>query len=166
MYRSNYSDNLIQEENLLKKQSLIRAGASPRKSYDLYHDHLLDSFLGDELLPLASSAVVSLEDDKAQSLLSLLGADTTKEFYEAQWILLAPVFRRGEHLVLDDAVRLPIIKPEPIAKGAYGGVHRVEIHPDHLNLEASAFSLSQKVSRGSMKLPESMLTLNRILPTH
>ena len=117
--------------------------------------HLIGRALGDELLPLASSAVVSLEDDKAQSLLSLLGADTTKEFYEIQWILLAPVFRRGEHLVLLDAARLPIMKTEPIAKGAYGGVHRVKIHPDHLNLEESALSLSQKVSRGSMKLPES-----------
>ncbi|KAL9607071.1 MAG: hypothetical protein Q9167_007979 [Letrouitia subvulpina] len=102
--------------------------------------YLVEKDLGDDFLPLTSSAFLSQEGDKAHSLLALFGGDTKKEFFEIQWTLLTPVLNQGEHLVLNDAARLPIIDTEPIAKGAYGGVHRIKIHPDSLNLEGSKSS--------------------------
>ncbi len=110
-------------------------------------DALQDLMIGDELLPLANSATNSLEDNKPPLAFSKWDFDTRQRFFEIQWTLLAPVFLEGKHLKLDDDARLPFTHTEPIANGAYGGVHSVEIHRDHARFfEDFGSPVNQKVS--------------------
>ena len=108
---------------------------------------LIKEEIGDELLPLAISATNSLEDNKLPPAFSKWDFDTKQRFFEVQWTLLAPVFLRGKHLKLDDDARLPFTHTEPIANGAYGGVHSVEIHRDHARFyEDFGSPVNQEVS--------------------
>lgn len=109
------------------------------------HD-LIKEDMGDEFLPLAMSAINSPEDNKLGSVFFTWEIDTRKQLFELQWALLAPVFAEGSHPKLDDDVRLPFIKTEPIAKGAYGGVHCVEIHGDYERFEEPGSPMSRIVS--------------------
>ncbi|KAL9071967.1 MAG: hypothetical protein Q9161_003899 [Pseudevernia consocians] len=126
------------------------------RQLDVLQD-LIKEELGDELLPLANPATSSLEDNKLRSALSKWDLDTIKGFFEFQWTLLSPIFSEGKHLKLDDDAILPFIKSEPIANGAYGGVHCVEIHSDHEIFEKLRSPTSQKVS---LRSPEQLLAVN------
>ncbi len=108
---------------------------------------LIKEEIGDVLLPLANSATNSLEDNKPPLAFSKWDSDTRQRFFEIQWTLLAPVFLEGKHLKLDDDARLPFTHTEPIANGAFGGVHSVEIHRDHARFfEDFGSPVNQKVS--------------------
>ena len=107
---------------------------------------LIKEEYGDELLPLSNSAIDSVEDGKPGFPFSNWDSYTRDRFFEFQWTLLAPVFSEGEHLKLEFDVRLPFIETEPIAKGAYGGVHRVKIHSDHETFDRLRSPTQQKVS--------------------
>ncbi len=106
---------------------------------------LMEQTLGDGLLPLPESALISLKDDKLSSTFSQWGLDTRKQFFDFQWTLLAPVFSEGRHLKLGDDVRLPFIETTTIANGAFGSVHRVKIHGDHEKFEMLRLPSSQNV---------------------
>lgn len=99
---------------------------------DALHDFVKED-LGDELLPVADSALESLSDERLQAAFSNWDLDTRKQFSEVQWTVLVPVFSEAEHLKLDDNARLPFIETNTIASGSFGSVHRVEIHSDHDN---------------------------------
>lgn len=94
----------------------------------------IDRGLRDEDLPLAISMTGSMDDEHLKSAFSGWDLDARKQFADFQWTLLALIFLEGKHLKLHDETRLPFIKTKPIAKGAFGGVHRVEIHSDHERL--------------------------------
>jgi hypothetical protein len=100
----------------------------------------------DDVLPLAISVTGSLEDQKLYSAFSEWDLDARKHFEEFQWTLLAPVFSEGMHLKLHDNARLPFIKTERIANGAFVGVHLVEIHSDHKRLNRFGSHVTRKVS--------------------
>lgn len=93
--------------------------------------NLIKGGLRDEALPLAISVTGSLADENLHSAFSDWDIDARKQFVDFQWTLLAPIFSEGKHLKLDDDTPLPFIRTEPIASGAFGSVHRVEIHRDH-----------------------------------
>jgi hypothetical protein len=107
---------------------------------------LIKEGVRDDVLPLAISATSSLEDQKLYYAFSEWDLDARKHFEEFQWTLLAPIFSEGMHLKLHDDARLPFIKTEPLANGAFGGVHRVEIHSDHERLNSFGSHVTRKVS--------------------
>ena len=102
--------------------------------------------VGDELLPITSSAMDVLDNNKLRSIFSKWGLDTRKDFLDFQWTLLAPVFSEETHLKLDHGTRLPFLKTDAIAEGAYGEVHRVVIHRDHEKFRRPESPMSQEVS--------------------
>ena len=108
---------------------------------------LIKEGYGDEVLPLSNSAIDSVQG-KPGLPFSNWDSYTRDRFLEFQWTLLAPVFSEGEHLKLEFDVRLPFIETEPIAKGAYGGVHRVKIHSHHETFDRPRSPAQQKVSLG------------------
>lgn len=107
---------------------------------------LIEEGLGDEVLPIAVSVNGLPKDKKLQSAFSEWDLDTTKQFADFQWTVLAPVFSEGMHLKLHDDARLPFLRTKRIANGAYGGVHRVEIHCNHLNFMKFESPISTEVS--------------------
>lgn len=107
---------------------------------------LIEESLGDEVLPIAVSVDGLPKDKKLQSAFSEWDLDTRKQFADFQWTLLAPVFSEGMHLKLHDDARLPFIRTEPIANGAYGGVHSVEIHCNHSSFMKFESPMSTEVS--------------------
>lgn len=113
--------------------------------------YLIKEDLGDELLPVADSASESHSDKRLQAAFSGWDFNTRKQFSEIQWTVLAPVFSGAEHLKLDDNARLPFIKTNRIASGAFGSVHRVEIHRDHERFEKFGSPTSEKVGSRSSK---------------
>jgi hypothetical protein len=106
---------------------------------------LIKEGVRDDVLPLGISATSSLEDQKLYYAFSEWDLDARKHFEEFQWTLLAPIFSEGMHLKLHDDARLPFIKTEPLANGAFGGVHRVEIHSDHERLNSFGSQVTRKV---------------------
>ena len=102
--------------------------------------------LHDEILPLARPMPGSLEDENLDSIFSGWNLDTRRQFMDFQWTLLAPVFLQGEHLKLPDDARLPFMKTEVIANGAFGVVHRVEIHSDHARFDKLEMPVTKQVS--------------------
>ena len=111
-------------------------------------DALQDLFkedLGDELLPVAQSALESLSDKRLRAAFSKWDLNTRKGFCDFQWTVLVPVFSEAEHLMLDDNARLPFIETGRIASGAFGSVHRVQIHHDHEKFKKLGSPTSEKV---------------------
>lgn len=107
---------------------------------------LIKRGLRDEALPLAITSTGSLWDEQRHSAFSKWDLDARKRFVDFQWTLLAPTFSEGKHLKLHDDTPLPFIRTEPIANGAFGGVHRVEIHSDHERFDNFGSLTTRKVS--------------------
>lgn len=90
---------------------------------------------GDEFLPVVDAALISRSDKRLPAAFSEWDLDTRKRFSDIQWAVLVPVFSEAQHLKLDDNARLPFIKTDMIASGAFGTVSCVEIHRDHEQFE-------------------------------
>ena len=101
--------------------------------------HLVEQGFKDELLPLAASALLSPNDAEVHSAFSKWDLEFRKKFFDSQWTLLTPVFSEGQHLKLDDNVRLPFIETKRIANGIYN----VKIHSDHETFQGSGLTTSQ-----------------------
>lgn len=112
---------------------------------------LIKEDLEDKSLPLADSALTSLEDTKLRAAFSKWDLSTRKLFFEFQWTVIAPIFVEGCHYKLDDNARLPFIETKKIAQGGYGSVHRVKIHRDHETFTKLGSSMAQKVGQMSPK---------------
>ena len=60
----------------------------------------------------------------------------SKDFYEKQWELSAPIFRRGTiNKSLNDRSILPFTKDRRIGTGAFGTVYEIELDHSHQELE-------------------------------
>ena len=95
---------------------------------------LVKSRVGDEHLPLQIFNVTTSKGNALHLASSKWDNATKEEFYNFQWAVLAPKFVEKEHLCLDDNAILPFTESRTIARGGYGGVHKVKIHNAHENL--------------------------------
>ena len=64
------------------------------------------------------------------------------QFWQFQWVLLAPIFSfPGQHHKFDDNIVLPYVDLGDAGLGAYSKVYRVKIHPAHAKLIQEKVSL-------------------------
>ncbi|KAH8745429.1 kinase-like domain-containing protein [Hyaloscypha sp. PMI_1271] len=100
--------------------------------------------------------------------------DIANEFYNQQWEFVSPVLSRNiMHRVLPAGVRLPFIYNQFIARGAFGDVYEIELHPDHQTsqllpqgangLARKEFKVQRPVSGTQAKTPGDWVDYNKEL---
>jgi hypothetical protein len=104
--------------------------------------------LSDEVLPVAIPGLAALE----LSVFNSWDFDNVSDFYEAQWLFLAPIFTKEKFVYeLEDACPLPFtsINPRSEKMSAFSIVQEATIHPGHQRIipsVSSSFSLIAKLS--------------------
>jgi hypothetical protein len=104
--------------------------------------------LSDEILPVVIPGIPALE----LSVFNSWDYDNVSDFYESQWLFLAPFFTKEKFVYeLDDACPLPFtsINPRSEKMTAFSIVQEATIHPGHQSIipsVSSSFSLTAKLS--------------------
>jgi hypothetical protein len=75
-----------------------------------------------------------------------------RDFYDKQWMVIAPFFNRGEdpnrpvlHMKLNNKAILPYLSWDTVKSGGFGEVSRVTIHNEHQTFSKPSVSKSESI---------------------